>query len=238
MTVLRRSRHAGLCTLIAVSALAACGDASLRAGTLAGDSLPTTSAPASTTASGVLPSSTAGTPTESTTLTAVTEAPVATAPATSAATSAPTTSIDPATRTAPSADDCPDSERGAVVYRPLQRAVLCESGAIVMEFPVTTARQVPKPGEFTVSSRNRWVRSTIGGHVTTLTNFVAFTEKSPRIAFHTVPMDLDGKWVQPLSSVGDLRRWGESAGCIRVLPEISEVIWDFLRNGDLVRIVG
>lgn len=108
----------------------------------------------------------------------------------------------------------------------------------MLEFPVTTARQVPDPGEFTVSSRNRWVRSTIGGHESILTNFVAFTTTSPRIAFHTVPKDLDGKWVQPLSSVGALRMWGQSAGCIRVLPETSEAIWDFLRNGDLVRIIG
>jgi len=108
----------------------------------------------------------------------------------------------------------------------------------VLEFPVTTARRVPDPGEFTVSSRNRWVRSTIGDEDSILTNFVAFTTTSPRIAFHTVPKDLDGNWVQPLSSVGELRRWGESAGCIRVLPETSEFIWDFLRNGDLVRIIG
>lgn len=231
MTVPRTARKAGLCTLIAVSALAACGDAALRAGTLSGDTLPPSSSTSSTT--------TTGAPAESTTSIMTTEAPANSSPPdTSAASSAPTTFIDPATRTAPAAEDCPDSERGAVVYRPLQRAVLCESGTIVLEFPVTTARNVPEPGQFTVSSRNRWVRSTVGGHISTMTNFVAFTKKSPRIAFHSVPKDTEGRWVQPLSSVGDVRMWGESAGCIRVLPETSEVIWDFLRNGDLVRIIG
>ena len=138
----------------------------------------------------------------------------------------------------PSDADCPVSERGAVVYRPLQRAVLCEQGVIVLDFPVTTARRVPKSGDYTVSSRNRWVRSTVGGHESILTDFVAFTKTSPRIAFHTVPKDLDGRWGQPLSSVGSLSKWGASAGCIRVLPETAGKIWNFLRNGDLVRILG
>jgi len=137
----------------------------------------------------------------------------------------------------PSAEDCPDTERGAVVYRPIQRGMLCENGAIAYVFPVTTGRVVPKPGEFVVSSRNTWVRSTVGGHISTMTNFVAFTKKSPRIAFHSVPKTLDGKWVQPLSSVGSLKKWGASSGCIRVLPKDSKRIWNFLRNGDKVRII-
>jgi len=235
MTLLRRLRTAGLCTLITVCALAACGDASLRAGTLGGDTtVPTTTAePPSPPVSAVPPTDPG--PSTSSTSTPATDS---TMRPISSSTAAPTTSVDPALRNTPSADDCPSSERGAVVYRPLQRAILCDAGAIVLEFPVTTARRVPDPGEFTVSSRNRWVRSTIGDHDSILTNFVAFTTTSPRIAFHTVPKDLDGNWVQPLSSVGELRRWGESAGCIRVLPETSEFIWDFLRNGDLVRLIG
>ena len=137
-----------------------------------------------------------------------------------------------------SAADCPSTRRGAVVYRPIQRGMLCDRGAIIHTFPVTTGRVVPLPGEFTISSRNTVVRSTEGGHVSILKNFVAFTKGSPRIAFHSVPTLRDGSLVQPLSSVGERERWGTSAGCIRVLPDDSKRIWQFLRNGDKVRLIG
>ena len=82
--------------------------------------------------------------------------------------------------------------------------------------------------------------STFGGHYSTMTHFVAFTygkNTGARIAFHTVPVLRNGEFVQPLESVGTEERFGDSAGCIRVLPEQGQVIWDWLQEGDEVRIL-
>ena len=73
--------------------------------------------------------------------------------------------------------------------------------------------------------------SRFGGHFSTMTHFVAFTrgeETGARVAFHTVPVLRNGEYVQPLASVGTQMRRGESSGCIRVLPEQGQVIWDWL----------
>jgi hypothetical protein len=43
--------------------------------------------------------------------------------------------------------------------------------------------------------------------------------------------------VQPLASVGTPQHFGDSAGCIRVLPEQGQVIWDWLQKGDEVRVI-
>jgi hypothetical protein len=83
-------------------------------------------------------------------------------------------------------------------------------------------------------------QSTFGGHYSTMTHFVAFTygkNTGARIAFHTVPVLRNGEYVQPLESVGTAERFGDSAGCIRVLPEQGQVIWDWLQEGDEVRIL-
>jgi hypothetical protein len=228
------------CAVIAAAALlllAGCGDASLRSGALGAES---TQAPSSTVTD---PPQTAGAEPDTTAIPADEPEPVDSLPpdTTLAAADSVTTAVAPTTARSgpmePVAADCPDTERGAVVYRPIQRGMLCENGAIAYVFPVTTGRIVPEPGEFVVSSRNTFVRSTVGGHISTMTNFVAFTKESPRIAFHSVPKTLDGKWVQPLSSVGSIKKWGASSGCIRVLPDDSKRIWNFLQNGDKVRII-
>lgn len=235
----RRSAIAAVATaLAAVGVLAACGNPGLRAGTLGGDAATTATTPASTPVPTTEPATDTAPPDSlvDEPEPSAADAPADTTAETTADTVASTTSVAIGPMQ-PSAADCPDTERGAVVYRPIQRAILCENGAISYVFPVTTGRVVPKPGEFVVSSRNTWVRSTVGGHVSTMTNFVAFTKQSPRIAFHSVPKTLDGKWVQPLSSVGSLKKWGASSGCIRVLPEDSKRVWNFLRNGDKVRII-
>jgi len=57
------------------------------------------------------------------------------------------------------------------------------------------------------------------------------------VAFHTVPVLRDGEYVQPLASVGTQLHFGDSSGCIRVLPEEGQVIWDWLQKGDEVRVV-
>jgi hypothetical protein len=74
-----------------------------------------------------------------------------------------------------------------------------------------------------------------------MTHFVAFTHgkfRGARIAFHSVPTwHSDGTLVQPLDSVGDPARRGESAGCLRVLPDDAVRVWDWLAVGDEVHVV-
>jgi hypothetical protein len=82
--------------------------------------------------------------------------------------------------------------------------------------------------------------SRLGGHYSTMTHFVAFTRgerTGARVAFHTVPVLGSGEYVQPLASVGTQQRFGESAGCIRVLPEQGQVVWDWLQQGDEVVVI-
>jgi hypothetical protein len=47
----------------------------------------------------------------------------------------------------------------------------------------------------------------------------------------------NGEFVQPLESVGTEERFGDSSGCIRVLPDQGQVVWDWLEVGDEVRVV-
>lgn len=136
--------------------------------------------------------------------------------------------------------DCPDGRHAAVVDRANQRGWLCENGRLAREFPLTSAWSQPDPGTYEVYARDMNAASTLSGEYSTMTHFVAFTRgkyKGARIAFHSVPKYADGRWVQPLDSVGDLGRRGDSAGCIRVLPEDAQRIWDWLAVGDEVRVI-
>ena len=229
-------------------ALSACGMAADRSGTLLGvdTTIADTTAPAST-----APATTA--PATSATATSATAAPAGTSPETTPETTPDTTTATTAASTVPvtawnafgsaalvapgSTADCP-GRRSAVVYRREQRGVLCKDGEIVLVFAVTTHRRVPDAGVYSVLSKNLDVTSDIGGHLTKMRHFTAFTPVSPRIAFHSVPKDLDGNYVQTLDSVGTPEVFGQSAGCIRVLPEVAEYIYGFLRRGDRVRIIG
>lgn len=136
--------------------------------------------------------------------------------------------------------DCPGGRHAAVVDRANQRGWLCENGRLAREFPLTSAWSQPDPGTYEVYARDMNAASTLSGEYSTMTHFVAFTKgkyKGARIAFHSVPKYADGRWVQPLDSVGDLGRRGDSAGCIRVLPEDAQRIWDWLAVGDKVRVI-
>ena len=135
---------------------------------------------------------------------------------------------------------CPVTEHGAVVDRDAQRGWLCEMGRPVLEFPFTSAWSMPDPGSYPVYSKTLNSSSTFGGHYSTMTHFVAFAygkNTGAEVAFHSVPVLTDGRYVQPLESVGDPARRGESAGCIRVLPDVAVAIWDRLAVGDLVNVV-
>jgi lipoprotein-anchoring transpeptidase ErfK/SrfK len=119
-------------------------------------------------------------------------------------------------------------------------AWLCAGGAIVREFPVSTARSQPDPGTYPVYDKDLNASSTISGAFSRMTHFVAFTHgkyQGARIAFHSVPTYGDGSYVQPLDSVGSPEWWGDSAGCIRVLPEDAVAIWDWLGVGDAVHVI-
>lgn len=137
-------------------------------------------------------------------------------------------------------DTCPDIGRSAVVDRATQRTWLCEDGAVVDEMPMTSAITQPDPGTYEVYAKDQQSWSYIGDEVSTMTHFVAFTHgkyQGSRIAFHSVPTWADGEFVQPLDSVGDPGRHGESAGCIRVLPDDAVAIWDWLAIGDQVVVI-
>jgi hypothetical protein len=135
---------------------------------------------------------------------------------------------------------CPDTSHGAIVDRAAQRAWLCDGAAISVEMPITSAWSMPDPGTYPVYAKDLAATSTFGGHVSRMTNFVAFTygeRTGARIAFHSVPTSNDGSFVQTLDSVGDPGLRGESSGCIRVLPDDAARIWAWLSIGDEVHVI-
>ena len=106
--------------------------------------------------------------------------------------------------------------------------------------PITSAISQPDPGTYEVYAKDMDASSTLTGEYSTMTHFVAFTYgkyQGARIAFHSVPQYTDGEYVQSLDSVGSQALFGESSGCIRVLPEDAELIWSWLDVGDTVRVV-
>ncbi|MBA3802915.1 MAG: L,D-transpeptidase [Acidimicrobiia bacterium] len=178
--------------------------------------------------------------------TATTAAPTTAAPTTAAPTSAaPSTSAAAAPqswRDAPGADAaaCAESGRSIVVDKQWQRAWFCQDGAVGEVIPITTAANQPDAGTYDVYAEDYQSWSTLTGQPATLDRFVAFTYgkyQGLRIGFHAVPYYADGTKVQPLESVGDLARFGESSGCIRVLPEHAEAIYSSLSLGDEVRVI-
>ncbi|MCE9622436.1 MAG: L,D-transpeptidase [Actinomycetia bacterium] len=169
------------------------------------------------------------------TTTAAPTAPAATVPAATVPATIPATTIPP-----PPDAGCAATGRSAAIDRDNQQAWLCLDGYITTQFPVSTAWSLPDPGEYAVYAKDRVTSSTFGGHISTLNNFVAFTygeNTGARVAFHSIPILSDGSLVQPIDSVGDLSRRGESSGCIRVQPDISELIWDTLSIGDAVTVL-
>ena len=183
-----------------------------------------TSTPAPSTSPALAPTSTIETTTTTVPVTTTTVPETTT-------TTIPAPIIDP---------DCPATPHAAVIDRDRQRAYLCDNGVALPEFVVTTAIGQPDPGTYPVYAKSLHASSRLGGHYSTMEYFVAFTrgEKTgARVAFHTVPILRNGEYVQPLESVGTPPHFGDSAGCIRVLPEQGQVIWDWLQKGDEVRVV-
>lgn len=170
---------------------------------------------------------------------AATTSPAEIVASTIAPTIAPTTI--PVTTIPPPPDaGCAATGRSAAIDRDIQQAWLCLDGYITAQFPVSTAWSLPDPGVYEVYAKDAVTSSTFGGHVSTLKNFVAFTygeNTGARVAFHSIPILGDGSLVQPIDSVGDLSRRGESSGCIRVQPDISQLIWDTLSIGDTVTVL-
>jgi hypothetical protein len=162
---------------------------------------------------------------------------------TSIAETTTTTVAEQTTTTSPAPvidPNCPITPHGAVIDRTRQRAWLCDNGVALPEFNITTAREQPDPGTYPVFAKSMNASSRLGGHYSTMTHFVAFTRgerTGARVAFHTVPVLRSGEYVQPLASVGTQQRFGESAGCIRVLPEQGQVVWDWLQKGDEVVVI-
>jgi len=172
-----------------------------------------------------------------------TSAPATTTSTTIAPTTTTTTTIPETTTTVPAPvidPNCPATPHGAVIDRVRQRAWLCDNGVALPEFVITTAIDQPDPGTYPVYSKSMHASSRFGGHYSTMTHFVAFTrgkKTGARVAFHTVPVLRNGDFVQPLDSVGTEERHGDSAGCIRVLPDEGQVVWDWLQIGDQVHVI-
>jgi lipoprotein-anchoring transpeptidase ErfK/SrfK len=140
----------------------------------------------------------------------------------------------------PADGDCPEAGRAAVVDRGRQLTWLCADGAPAAMMPITSAWSMPDPGDYAVYAKDLNASSTFGGSFSTMTHFVAFAygeNTGARVAFHSVPRYPGGGFVQPLESVGDLGRRGESSGCIRVLPDDAVRIWEWLAIGDAVRVI-
>jgi len=136
--------------------------------------------------------------------------------------------------------ECPTTTHGAIVDRATQRAWLCGDGAVVAAMPITSAWSMPDPDTYPVYAKDLAATSTMGGHDSRMTHFVAFSygeRTGARVAFHSVPTSPDGTFVQPLDTVGQLGVRGETSGCIRVLPEDAARIWDWLAVGDEVHVI-
>ena len=141
---------------------------------------------------------------------------------------------------APVSNGCAAAGHSAVVDRVNQRTWLCNDGQITETFVMTSANSQPDPGTYKVYAKDLKASSTLTGKFSTMTHFVAFTRgkyTNARIAFHSIPKYSNGEYVQPLESVGTAEKHGASAGCIRVLPEDSVKIWDWLDKGDPVIVV-
>ena len=140
----------------------------------------------------------------------------------------------------PGSEFCPATGHAAVIDRTAQRAWLCDAGAAQPKFPITSALNQPNPATYRVYGKSRLTTSTFGGHFSYLDNFVAFTHgkfTGARIGFHAVPRRADGTPYQPYDTVGTPGWYGDSSGCIRVVPDQSRAIWDFLAVGDVVRVI-
>jgi hypothetical protein len=195
------------------------------------------SASPTTVAKTTVETSIAPTTTEVETTTTAVETTTSTVQATTTTVPDPTTTTIPAPVIDP---NCPITPHAAVIDRDRQRAYLCDNGVALPEFVITTAIGQPDPGTYPVYAKSMHASSRLGGHYSTMTHFVAFTrgeDTGARVAFHTVPVLRNGEYVQPLASVGTQLHFGDSSGCIRVLPEEGQVIWDWLQKGDEVRVV-
>jgi peptidoglycan hydrolase-like protein with peptidoglycan-binding domain len=140
----------------------------------------------------------------------------------------------------PDPDTCPDIGRSAVVDRFNQRSWLCESGEIIDVMPITSAITQPEPGTYEVYAKDLDAASNLTGRLSTMTHFVAFTYgkyQGARIAFHSIPKYSNGEYVQPLDSVGTQELFGDSSGCIRLLPADAETMWNWLDIGDTVTVI-
>lgn len=128
-----------------------------------------------------------------------------------------------------------------MIDRARQRAWLCDGPYREgEELPITTAISQPDPGTYPVFAKQLLTTSTFGGHFSYLDRFVAFTRgwrTGARIAFHAVPRSAKGVPFQPLDTLGNLNRRGESSGCIRVLPDDAVTIWNWLAIGDQVVVI-
>ena len=143
---------------------------------------------------------------------------------------------------------CTSSGPSAAIDREMQRAWLCSDGALVEEFPITTAWGQPDPGSYRVWSRSRYAFAYEDGTYS-MEYFVVFAsgeQTGARVGFHSVPKCVTaipsigcraGDYAQPLASVGLPAYRGQSHGCIRVLPDEAVRLWASLPLGARVTVL-
>jgi hypothetical protein len=140
----------------------------------------------------------------------------------------------------PDPQSCEGLDHGVVVDRAVQRGWYCVEQQVFSHFVLTSSDLQPDPGDYSVYAKDIRAWSWEFGPPSTMTHFVAFTRgkfKGARIAFHSVPKYSDGSWAQPLESVGTMEHFGDSSGCIRLLPQDAAEVWDFLELGGTVRVL-
>jgi hypothetical protein len=140
----------------------------------------------------------------------------------------------------PDPQSCEGLDHAVIVDRAVQRGWYCSEQQVLSDFVLTSSNLQPDPGDYSVYAKDIQAWSWEFGPPSTMTHFVAFTRgkfKGARIAFHSVPKYSDGSWAQPLDSVGTMEHFGDSSGCIRLLPQDAEAVWDFLELGGTVRVI-
>ena len=125
-----------------------------------------------------------------------------------------------------SRDRAPSARRpptASIVDRATQRAWLCGDGAVVGGDAESRRRgRCPIPAPIRCTPRTSTATSTLGGHDSRMTHFVAFSygeRTGARVAFHSVPTFPTGRSssrsTPSASSVCAVRRAGASASCRR-----------------------
>lgn len=163
----------------------------------------------------------------------------ASATATDAARTSSTRAAGRAELVDPRAEPLPPLPAGDYVLWQKSRArvVFVRDGVPQRVAPTTGNLEKTPPGVYRMMYRLDPGSETVDGVTYRLPRFQAFGPVPGRtgIAIHGVPVTADGRYIQPLDTVG--RPGYSSHGCLRLLPDDAEYAWRFLHVGSLVRVI-